>query len=199
MYARLAPPDTGADENATRAWKKLLEANLQEIAEACNLRAELPARAWRLLDANWRAWMDPLHALVGTNPSRRGEDRPAIRRPFALGKFWRGFVHSLAFDAAALAAAPPEAARLLVLLRGRVYGAGRGIAALAVSPLIVPLATLEFADLRDAPLDAAGAAALAGSPYLTRLSVLVLARNNIGDDGARALARAPWLLGLRPP
>jgi uncharacterized protein (TIGR02996 family) len=187
--ALLDPPDKAAQ-------RKLLEASSKEIAEVCNRRAELHARAWNLLEANRRAWADPVRAVIGPDPSRRGEYWLGGRRPNP-DKFWRGFVNTLAFDAAALGAAPPEAARLLVLHRGDVYGAGRGAAALAASPLLAPLTALQFADLYDAPLDPAGAAALAASPYLTRLTSLFLARNNIGDDGARALARAPWLLGLR--
>ena len=58
MYARLAPPDTGADENATRAWKKLLEANLQEIAEACNLLAGTRAWSWTGLARRELAGLD---------------------------------------------------------------------------------------------------------------------------------------------
>jgi uncharacterized protein (TIGR02996 family) len=155
------------------------------------------ARAWRLLNANWRTWTDPLHALVGPDPSRRGEGWLAARQPDALDQFRRGFVHDFTFDAATFAAASPDTVRVLALRRGRVYGAGRGAAALAASPRLAPLETLVFADLYDAPLDAAGAAALAGSPHLTRLKTLILDRNNVADDGARALARAPWLLGLR--
>src|SRR5438270_1506512 len=41
------------------------------------------ARAWKLLEANWRAWTDQLRALVGPDPSRRDEAWLAARRPDA--------------------------------------------------------------------------------------------------------------------
>ena len=41
-----------------------------------------------------------------------------------------------------------------------------------------------------------GAAALAGSPHLTALTLLWLSQNRIGPEGAKALAASPVLAGL---
>ena len=44
-----------------------------------------------------------------------------------------------------------------------------------------------------------GAAALARSPHVGRLKVLNLQRNNIADDGLRAISEAPRLAELTSP
>src|SRR5262249_29804065 len=60
-----------------------------------------------------------------------------------------------------------------------------GLAALAGSPGLPRLSTLDVSDNRIGP---GGVAGLAASPLVARLETLVLRRNPVGPDGARALA-----------
>ena len=56
---------------------------------------------------------------------------------------------------------------------------------------------MDSLDLEGNVLGDAGLAALAASPYLTHLRVLMLRENRITDDGVRALARSPVMATLR--
>jgi uncharacterized protein (TIGR02996 family) len=67
------------------------------------------------------------------------------------------------------------------------------VSALAASPLVARLASL---DLKKNLLGPAAALALASSPHLTQLTRLNLSGNRIGDEGARALAGARHLAWL---
>jgi uncharacterized protein (TIGR02996 family) len=82
--------------------------------------------------------------------------------------------------------------RLRHLGVGSYRGDGDGVAAaLGRAPGLRNLESLSFG--RVGP---AGVAALAGSPYLTRLKTLYLNGNPVGDDGAEALAASPHLSAL---
>ena len=63
-----------------------------------------------------------------------------------------------------------------------------GVEALAASPQLARLTTL---DLAENQISEAGARALAASPHLTRLTTLELGANQIGDAGVQALAASP--------
>ncbi len=160
--------------------------------------AELEMRAWRLLVENWKAWVGPLRELVGPDGSRRGETW-LMGGPHAeaLFKFRRGFVESLALGADVFVRLGGELARLMPLRHLLLWRAGAYAPDLAASPHLEGVSRLDFSDYFIAPLDAAGARALASSPYLGRLRALHLYDNNLGDAGLRALAEAPWLAGLR--
>jgi uncharacterized protein (TIGR02996 family) len=66
---------------------------------------------------------------------------------------------------------------------------------LAASPALRRLNALDLGS-DDSPVGDAGARALASSPYLTRLTTLVLTDTGIGPAGARALAESPYLRQL---
>src|SRR5262249_38058359 len=146
--------------------------------------AELETRAWRLLTENWGAWVGPLRELVGPDGSRRGEawlmGGPHLD---GLSRFRRGFVESLALGAGTFVARARDLARLLPLAPLRLWGVGPHAAAVAACPHLDGVVTLDCNDYFTGPLSAAGASALARSPYLGRLRSLQLHRNNIGNDG----------------
>jgi hypothetical protein len=83
-------------------------------------------------------------------------------------------------------------------LRAQIMGAVRdlgdaGVEALAASPYLASLTTL---DLSSIEIGDAGVQALAASPHLANLTELRLYNNRIGEAGARALAASPHLKGV---
>ncbi len=84
-----------------------------------------------------------------------------------------------------LAAVPFER----LVLAGNPIGS-QGVRALAESPRLENLRTL---DVRDAQIGPDGAFALAAAAHLGKLGRLVLSMNPIGAEGARALASSPCL------
>jgi uncharacterized protein (TIGR02996 family) len=94
-------------------------------------------------------------------------------------------------EAEALAAAPPAPnLRALALVSDKL---GTGFHAIASSPLLAPLTSL---DVSGTKVGDAGATALAKSPHLGRLVRLHLAYCHVGPKGVRALAEAPFAANL---
>ncbi len=92
-------------------------------------------------------------------------------------------------------AASPSLARLTRLALCQGYAiTTRGALALAASPYISSLTSL---DLSYAKIGDEGARALAASPYLTRLTSLDLTANLIDAAGAAALASSPHLAAVQ--
>ena len=187
------------DEHGAEARAEFIRAQCERVRPSTDpgRAAALEMRAWQLLVENWGAWVGPLRKLVGPDGARLGETwLMGGPHPDALFRFRRGFVQALSLRAETLLGRGGDLARLTPLFHLRLWGAGPHAEALAASPYLEGLATLDFADYYVGPLTAAGAQALASSPHLGRLRALHLYRNNIGDVGLRALTGAPWLGGL---
>jgi uncharacterized protein (TIGR02996 family) len=172
----------------------------------CRLaRRELTSERWdslqthaqELLRRNWTEWVGTLRDLVGSRRDRYGESWLGEEfSPGRLSFFPRGFVQRLSLDAESFIRGADALARLTALRELRLWGAGGRAAALANAYLLSNVHTLFFADYYEEPLTARDAAALASSPYLDKLSWLLLPRNSLGDEGVEALVRAPWLAGV---
>jgi uncharacterized protein (TIGR02996 family) len=157
----------------------------------------LTARALQLLRANWESWVVPLRAFIGRDPARH--DAGWVAQPFhpcRLAEFRRGFIDRLPVEAEAFVADADALIRLAPLRHVQFWGVGPFAEAVAASPQLAGLETLEFVDYFVAPLTTAGARAFAASPHLGGLRGFYAASNDVTDDGVRALAAAPWLAGL---
>ena len=157
-------------------------------------------REAQLLEAHWDAWTLPLRELLVDD--RLGVPREVqIQRkyqPRALREwFRRGFPEKLQLEVRICVECGEALLRVAPLRHLCLWGAGEGASALARSPHLATIDTLEFGDYFRSPLDAAGMRELAAAQYLGRLRRLLLYRNNLGDEGAAALASAPWFAGLR--
>ena len=154
----------------------------------------LRRRAEQLLQTHWDDWVRPLGQLVG--PSQGETWLMGGYHPEALYKFRRGFVYILDISARQFLDRAVEILRLAPLRQVRLHGAGAVAGELAECPYLRWLERIDFIDYFRNPLDAAGMAALAASPYLGALRGLGLYRNNLGNLGLAALAEASWLPGL---
>jgi uncharacterized protein (TIGR02996 family) len=152
----------------------------------------LQQREGKLLRENWRAWIEPLADAMRELRWRR----QLLERIDPGTCFCRGFIESLQLDAEVFLHHTEAIARLTTLRRLSLRAAGSRMTELAACPFLADLTQLSFCDYFSDPLDAAGAAALASSPHLQRLSILNLTRNNIADAGLMALASAPWIAQL---
>jgi uncharacterized protein (TIGR02996 family) len=213
-----------------------LQCRLAGLAEDDPQRPALARRERELLDAHSEAWAAPLCKLAPGNPLfKRGFVEWAAvdvdtllgkaRQLFRLAPLRRLCVLGAVADPAALFALPqlarlteldlPEAglnylgahklaacpflANLTALSLDNNYLdeahriKDRGAAALAKSPHLARLTKL---CLRHNDITARGVAALAASPHLTRLTTLDLSSNYFGDEGAAALAATPSLASL---
>ncbi len=208
LEAILEAPDDDAPRLIFADW---LEDNAQpDRAELIRVQCELARRpaeqrgedlrtqAIRLLHAHWDEWVGPLCELVGPRAARMGEGWLELgMHTEALQRFQRGFVESLTLEAGTFARRAEELYRLAPVRHLRVWGGGGVATALAMCPHLARLEHLEFADYYSAPLDANDVRALAASGHPRRLAWLSLGRNNVGDEGALALVKAPWLRRLR--
>ncbi len=159
--------------------------------------ATLAQRARELLQAHWEDWVGPLRDATRPRGPNFGEAWLASGySPAGLEMFRRGFVDSLTLGTEEFLSRTDVLAGLLPLRSLTLRGAERRAEALAACPYLEGVETLAFVDYYDAPLKADGVRALASSPYLGRLRVLHLFRNDVGDAGVEALAAAPWLGGL---
>jgi uncharacterized protein (TIGR02996 family) len=189
--------EKGDAEAADRAEFIRVQCRLYELPEGHRGRGALEARARELLRGHWRAWVGPLRELAGPLRDRIGEGW--MRETFyaeGLDRFSRGFVETLNLTARTFVEQADALAHLTPLRHLRVWRGGGCIDVLAGAPHLGWLTTLAFVDYYQYPLAADDARALAESPHLTRLRVLNLFRNGVGDEGLAALARAPWLAGL---
>jgi uncharacterized protein (TIGR02996 family) len=151
----------------------------------------LRQQAEELLRAHWDDWVRPLAAVVGNEPGEvwlRGGYHPE-----SLSKFRRGFVSLLDMQASRFLDCATELFRLAPIRHLRLRHAGLVATDLARCPLLGWLEMLEFIDYYSDPIDARAMAHLAGSPHLSRLRLLGLWNNHLGDEGAMHLARAGWL------
>jgi uncharacterized protein (TIGR02996 family) len=149
----------------------------------------------RLLARNWEAWIGPLRELTGNG---RGTDlwmRTGFH-PDSHLRFRRGFVEKLAVDAEAFLSHWADLLRLTPFRYLQLTGAGPHAARLAQCPALAEVRGLDFTDYYVDPLDGAGMAELARSPYLGRLCELDLYSNNLGNRGVAALATAGWFSQL---
>jgi uncharacterized protein (TIGR02996 family) len=167
------------------------------LARARGPEEPVAGRARKLLVRNWDRWVAPLARLVGDEPYEpwlmAGE--PAMTATL-LNHFPRGFVSTLTMAASRFISAGEAILRLTPLTQLRLQGAGGLGAELAACPHLQWIREIDFIDYFRAPVEAQDMAELAASPHLRRLSVLSLYRNNLGDAGLQALARATWLPGL---
>jgi uncharacterized protein (TIGR02996 family) len=171
-----------------------VQCRLSRLTEAEPEQSVLSARAEGLLGEHWDEWVGPLRSIVGPWRDRYGERWMGEEyHPDGLRRFQRGFVDTLALDAANFLDHVEHLKRLVPLRDLRLWGAGRCAERLAWESLLAGLSVLSFTDYYDAPLTAGDAAALAKSSNLHGLSALYLGRNSLGDDGVEALARATWL------
>ena len=146
----------------------------------CNQRAD------DLLKRHWEDWTAPLWRILG---------RKTHSSSAPVG-FQRGFIHELTLGTAEFLAHRRALSRIGVIGKLRLLEAGGHGAALSACESLASMRDLEFADYYRAPFTAPDMMALANSPYLDRLRVLRLARNNLGDAGVYALAGAAWLSGV---
>ncbi len=167
-------------------------------------RCTEPDRARRhaaeLLSRNWADWIGPLAPVLSGSARHQkrlilGHGQQAVDH--ALEQFPRGFVQSLNLDSGVFVKYAEEIYRHAALTRLQLHESASQAARLAKCPQLKWLQSLEFADYWRDPLDAAGMAALARSPHLTRLNSLILVRNYLGDTGLQELAQAPWLRTVR--
>lgn len=168
------------------------------MAEEDRSGTALRGRAEGLLRSHWEEWVGPLRDIVGLWCDRYGEGW--LRQDFSPGgleRFSRGFIERLSLEAEDYLRHAHRLNRLTPLGKLLLWGGARCMARLAQEPSLAGLYALGFTDYYDAPLTARDAAALASSPYLNALRMLVLSWNSLGDAGVEALARAPWLAGVR--
>jgi uncharacterized protein (TIGR02996 family) len=131
-------------------------------------RAALRARERGLLDAHHRDWAAPLARMGCT-----------------CWAYSRGFVEGVALPAAAFLAHVPALARAAPVRHLKLYGAAGLMAAVARSPHLARVRTL---DLENNSLDDEALWTLAGSANVNGLEWLDLAKNPIGAGGKSALA-----------
>jgi uncharacterized protein (TIGR02996 family) len=173
-----------------------LQCELARMAVDHPARAELTASKDQLLSRYWKAWLEPLRQAVGAGADGLGWLPNVYSRDRVAGLFRRGFLEQIHLDAPTFTAAAPRLFRLTPVRWLLVTKAGAHAAALSQCPCLEEIEALWFTDYYSDPIDAAGAAALARSPYLGRLRSLYLYKNNIGDEGLEALVQAPWWLQL---
>ncbi len=175
-----------------------VQCRLAHLTEGGAEQSALLARAEGLLRAHWNEWVGPLRAIVGPWRDRYGERWMGEEyHSDGLRRFQRGFVDTLALDAANFLRHAKQLMKCLIPLRElRLWGAGRCADQLAREPQLAGLTVLSFIDYYDAPLTAGDMAMLANSPYLHGLSALYLGRNSLGDAGVEVLAQAPWLIDV---
>jgi uncharacterized protein (TIGR02996 family) len=161
-------------------------------------RAALETREAALLNAHRPAWTEPVRPLVLACTFRRGflasvrltarqlaEHGDAL---FRLAPLAETEVEAWPDDVGLLADCPHLARAVQLEVKGRGLGdAGAGV--LAASPYVAGLSALV---LHYCGLGPASAEALAAVPW-TRLAVLNLGANDLRDEGAVTLARAPSL------
>lgn len=172
-----------------------VQCRIAQTFEEESEQAALLARTESLLREHWDEWVGRLRAIVGPWRDRYGEGW--MREQFhsdGLHRFQRGFVDVLALEAEDFLRHTDRLKRLSPLRELRLWGAGRCADRLANEPELAGLSILSFTDYYHAPLTDGGAAALAKSPYLDRLSSLYLGGNSLGDVGVEELVRAPWLV-----
>jgi uncharacterized protein (TIGR02996 family) len=102
-------------------------------------------------------------------------------------EYRRGFVEGVGLPAHALLAQAGTLFRAAPVRELKLYGATRLLAQVAACPW---LARVRVLDLEKNDLDDADLEALAGSPYLAELTTLLLWSNAVADAGVRALAGA---------
>ena len=188
VYADWLDEHGGAPERA-RAEFIRVQCRVRHLNRNDPVRAALKDREEQLLAEHCRDWIEPIVEAMREERWRRR----FLERFEPEYCFERGFVEYLRLDAEVFLDRAGAITRLTPLRRLSLRGAGSRMAEVAASPFLDDLTQLLFNDYFSDPLDAAGARALAGSPHLTRLTILDLTRNNIGDAGLIALAAAPWM------
>jgi uncharacterized protein (TIGR02996 family) len=189
-----------------------LQCALARLGEADPARAPLDGREWELRECHEAEWLGPLYDLAEGWEFRRGLVQIELTaRRFSGAAFGRSTAtEAYAWvDGLCLSRVTPGAlAKLLASpylggisalgLQGGLQRAAKGIgaagaAALAASPHLARLSSLH---LKFTAIGAAGAQALAASAHLARLTALDLTGNAIGAAGAEALASSGHLARL---
>jgi uncharacterized protein (TIGR02996 family) len=157
-------------------------------------QGEMERRARQLLERHLEAWVSPLRNLIGLGREiwMRGEQPVS-----SVKRFKRGFVEALTLPVSTFLEQAEELFQLTPLRRVSLTGGSGRAKAFAASRFLTYLEVVEFIDYHVDPICADDMRVLAGSPHLTRLRVLDLYRNNLGDVGVEALVKAPWLGTLR--
>jgi uncharacterized protein (TIGR02996 family) len=186
--------DRGGTGDADRAEFIRVQCRRASLQEGNAKEWTLRRRAEQLLQAHWDDWVRPLAQLVGHSHTEHwliGDYHPE-----ALHKFRRGFLYVLDLPARRFLEHGGEILRWAPIQHARFFEAGAVASELAGCPHLRWLERIDFIDYFIHPIDGAGMAALAESPYLGALRGLSLYRNNLGDAGAEALAAARWLSGV---
>jgi hypothetical protein len=155
-------------------------ARAEFIREGIVLRDLHRRRAWAQYVLPTQA---KLAALLRKHPEWSGD----VLRLVASLEFGRGFVERVTLPAAAFLARAAELYSKAPILHARLTDASGSCEALAASPHLERLRSL---DLSSNSLEDRDAEALAASPHLGRLRWLDLSRNRIADRGLEALAAA---------
>jgi uncharacterized protein (TIGR02996 family) len=171
-----------------------LQCEFARMAPDDPARVETEDRARHLLEQHFDRWVTPLrNRLAGSRETwLRGADPGS-----SILRFKRGFVEALTLPVSTFLDQGEEIFRLTPLRRISLTGGGGRAFALAASHLLEHVETLAFVDYHVDPICAEDIRILARCPYLTRLRVLDLYRNNLGDLGIEALVEATWLAGVR--
>jgi len=192
IQAVISDPDSDVPRAAFAKWG-VAHGDLQgeltriQLAEAHERRVGIVAEAHRryleaydLLAKHKSAWARDVLAIV-----------PQVR-------FFRGFVEAVSIDVPTFLARAPELYAVAPIRAVQFVDAGPCIDALAASPHLARLISIDFYNKSDAaPLGDAGLSTLVASPHLGKIAILKVSSNEIGLEGVEALAASKQLPALR--
>ena len=192
VHAVIADPDADAPRQEFAAWgaqvgDRQAELTRIQLAEARERRVGTTADANRLYAE--------ARALIERYGEVWARDVLAIA---SHPRFFRGFVEAVVLDVPTFLARAPELYAIAPIRSVVFVDAGPHIDALAASPHLARLVSMEFYNRsQSAPLGDHGLRTLVQSPYLDKLTLLQLAWNEITREGVEALAASKKVPHLR--
>jgi uncharacterized protein (TIGR02996 family) len=192
VQAVIADPDADAPRQAFAAWG-VQHGDLQAELTRIQLAEAHERRVGTTTDAN-RLFADA-QALIEQHGAVWAREVLAIA---SHPRFFRGFVEAVVLDVPTFLNRATELYSIAPIRSVVFVDAGPHIDALAASPHLARLVSMEFYNRsQSAPLGDAGLRALVQSPHLGKLTLLQLAWNEITRDAVEALAASKMAPSLR--